>query len=49
MVSLDIKGGVDPSCQGELYHQGGEGRQILSRVIKGEINEKSPGPEIQKN
>lgn len=47
MVSLDIKGGVDPSCQGELYHQGGEGRQILSRVIKGEINEKSPGPEIQ--
>lgn len=49
MVSLDIKGGVDPSCQGELYHQGGEGRQILCRVIKGEINEKSPGPEIQKN
>lgn len=49
MVSLDIKGGVDPPCQGELYHQGGEGRQILSRVIKGEINEKSPGPEIQKN
>lgn len=26
MVSLDIKGGVDPPSQGELYHQSGEGR-----------------------
>lgn len=49
MVSLDIKGGVDPPSQGELYHQSGEGRQILCRIIQGEIDENSPGPEIYKN